>query len=335
MTQIFSKKYNLDKGLPVLLKNLGISTQDVLRSARLPLDLLLRKTPLVTAEEYYRFWEALGQASKDTPDFGVRFAKTVSTNTTAPAIIAFLSSSNLNSALTRIAHYKPVVAPVRMFVEQHDGQTNFAFTGLFQDGSLPMLFVAFELVFWIELARIAIREQIIPLRVHCNVNLPDMEKYESFLGTAIVKDEVNRITFSATDAQKPFLTVNHGMWSILKPAFDKRMEDLRLDASFRDRVRACLLDMLASGRYSMSCVASKLAISSRTLQRRLWEEGTTFQKILDELREELASHYLSTTDYTSTEISFLLGYEEPNSFFRAFRSWTGQTPEIVRANSVT
>ena len=56
------------------------------------------------------------------------------------------------------------------------------------------------------------------------------------------------------------------------------------------------------------------------------------QKILDELREELAHHYLSATDYTSAEISFLLGYEEPNSFFRAFHAWTGQTPEIIRVN---
>jgi AraC-like DNA-binding protein len=110
------------------------------------------------------------------------------------------------------------------------------------------------------------------------------------------------------------------------------MKDLTQNASVRDRVRACLLEMLASGHYSMANIASKLAVSNRTLQRRLREEGTTFQKVLDELREELARHYLSTTDYTSVEISFLLGYEEPNSFFRAFRAWTGQTPEIVRAN---
>jgi len=53
---------------------------------------------------------------------------------------------------------------------------------------------------------------------------------------------------------------------------------------------------------------------------------------LNELREELAIHYLSSTQFSSAEISFLLGYEEPNSFFRAFRTWTGQTPEIVRAS---
>lgn len=332
MKEFHSQKYNLEKGWQALLKNLDISVQDVLRHAQLPLDLLLRKTPAVTADEYYRFWDGLAHASKNEPALALRLAKTISANTIAPAIIAFLSSSNLNIALKRIAHYKPIVAPVRMYIEQNDRQTILTFAGLPQNGSLPTLFVAFELVFWVQLARIATREQVNPETVHVSLDLPELDAYEAFLETRIRRDDVNRVTFSAEDAQKPFLTANHAMWAILEPAFDKRMEDLTQDASFRDRVRACLLEMLASGHYSMTYVASKLAISNRTLQRRLREEGTTFQKVLDELREELARHYLSATDYTSAEISFLLGYEEPNSFFRAFRAWTGQTPEIVRAN---
>jgi len=332
MKEYHSQKYNLEKGWPELLKKLDISVQDVLRHAQLPLDLLLRKTPAVTADEYYRFWYGLAHVSKNEPALALRLAKIISANTTAPAIIAFLSSSNLNIALKRMAHYKPITAPVCMDIEQNDRQTILTFTGLPQNGSLPPLFVAFELVFWVQLARMAIREQVDPETVHVSLDLPELEAYEAFLETRIRRDEVNRVTFSAVDAQKPFLTVNHAMWAILEPAFDQRMEDLTQEASFRDRVRACLLEMLASGHYSVTYVASKLAMSNRTLQRRLREEGTTFQKVLDELREELARHYLATTDYTSSEISFLLGYEEPNSFFRAFHAWTGQTPEIVRAN---
>ncbi len=333
MKEFHSQKYNLEKGWPALLKDLNISAQDVLRYAQLPLDLLLRKTPAVTADEYFRFWDGLAHVSKNEPALALRLAKTISANTIATAIIAFLSSSNLNMALKRTAHYKPIVAPVRMNVEHNDRQTSLTFAGLPPNDSLPPLFVAFELVFWVELARVATREQVNPETVHVSLDLPELDAYEAFLETRIRRDEVNRVTFSAVDAQKPFLTANHAMWAILEPAFDKRMEDLAQDASFRDRVRACLLEILASGHYSMTVVASKLAISSRTLQRRLREEGTTFQKVLDELRKELAHHYLSATDYTSAEISFLLGYEEPNSFFRAFRAWTGQTPEIVRANS--
>lgn len=332
MTRSYSEKYILEKGWQASLKDMNISVQDVLRHAQLPLDLLLRKTPTVTADEYFRFWDGLAHAARNEPAFALQLVQNVNAKTTDPAIIAFLSSSDLNIALKRIAHYKPIVAPVRLNIEQKERQTILTFAELPQSKPLPTLFAAFELVFWVQLARIATREQIRPEAVHFSLDLPELEAYETFLGISIKHDDVNKVKFSAVDAQKPFLTANHAMWAILEPAFDKRMEDLTQDASFRDRVRACLLEMLASGEYAMSSVASKLAISSRTLQRRLSEEGTTFQKILDELREELARHYLSTTDYTSAEISFLLGYEEPNSFFRAFRAWTGQTPEIVRAH---
>jgi len=332
MTKLHSQKYNLGKYWQALLKDLNISAQEVLRYAQLPLDLLLRKTPDVTADEYFRFWDGLAHVSRNEPAFALRLVQNINAKTIDPAIIAFLSSSNLNMALKRTAHYKPIVAPVRLNVEQNDRQTSLTFAGLPQNASLPTLFVAFELVFWVQLARIATREPVNPVAVHSSLDLPELEAYEAFLGVRIRRDEVNKVTFSAVEAQEPFLTANHAMWAILEPAFDKRMEDLTQDASFRDRVRACLLEMLASGHYSMPYVASKLAISNRTLQRRLREEGTTFQEVLDELREELARHYLAATDYTSAEISFLLGYEEPNSFFRAFRAWTEQTPEIVRAN---
>ena len=325
-------KFTLDKEWPMLFKTLDISAQEVLRYAQLPLDLFLRKTPAVTADEYYRFWNGLAHATRNEPDFALHLCKIISANAIAPAIIAFLSSSNLNVALRRIAHYKPVVAPVQMSVEQNERQTSLIFSGLSPDGSLPSLFVAFELIFWLQLARTATAEHLIPETVQSKIAIPQPEKYETFLGTRIEHDEINRLTFSAADAAKPFLTVNHAMWEMLEPAFDKRMEDLNQNASFRERVRACLLEIIPSGQYSMTHVAAALAISSRTLQRRLQDEGTTFQKVLDELREELARHYLSATNYSSAEISFLLGYEEPNSFFRAFRTWTGQTPEIVRAN---
>lgn len=332
MKKLYSQKYNLGKYWQALLKDLNISAQDVLRHAQLPLDLLLRKTPDVTADEYFRFWDGLAHVSQNEPAFALRLVQTINAKTTDPAMIAFLSSSDLNMALKRTAYYKPIVAPVRLNIEQNDRQTILTFAGLPQIASLPTLFVAFELMFWVQLARIATREQVNPETVHSSLDLPGLDAYEAFLETRIRRDEVNRVTLSAADAQKPFLTANHALWAILEPTFDKRMEDLTQDASFRDRVRACLIEMLASGHYSMTYVASKLAISNRTLQRRLREEGTTFQEVLDQLREELARHYLSVTDYTSAEISFLLGYEEPNSFFRAFRAWTGQTPEIVREN---
>ena len=82
----------------------------------------------------------------------------------------------------------------------------------------------------------------------------------------------------------------------------------------------------------MDHVARKLAISKRTLQRRLREDGATFQEVLADVREALARHYLQRTTLSGAEISYLLGFEDPNSFSRAFHAWTGKTPEQLRSH---
>lgn len=97
-----------------------------------------------------------------------------------------------------------------------------------------------------------------------------------------------------------------------------------------ERVQAALLEALRSGQASMQSIARKLALSKRTLQRRIEVEGTSYQVLLDETRTNLARHYLENTTLSVAEISFLLGFSEPNSFYRAFRVWTGTTPDHLR-----
>ena len=80
----------------------------------------------------------------------------------------------------------------------------------------------------------------------------------------------------------------------------------------------------------MSVAAARLAMSVRTLQRRLMQGGTSYIELVRKTREELARHYVINTNISYTEIGFLLGFAEPTSFFRAFREWTGGTPDAMR-----
>ena len=80
----------------------------------------------------------------------------------------------------------------------------------------------------------------------------------------------------------------------------------------------------------MTAVIRQLATSPRTLQRQLQLEGTSFQSVLADTREDLARHYLAHSAMTTAEIAYLLAYEDTNSFYRAFRTWTGSTPDTVR-----
>jgi AraC-like DNA-binding protein len=120
------------------------------------------------------------------------------------------------------------------------------------------------------------------------------------------------------------------MWRMFEPALRQRLAEVEGPVTTTRRVRAVLLEALPSGLVTLEDVGRRLAISKRTLQRRIEGEGTSFQRILSETRETLARHYLEATALPAAEIALLLGYDEPNSFSRAFKTWTGTTPDSVR-----
>jgi AraC-like DNA-binding protein len=77
-----------------------------------------------------------------------------------------------------------------------------------------------------------------------------------------------------------------------------------------------------------------MGMSERTLQRRLAAEGATFNGLLEEARRTIAMSYLADRKLAAYEVSFLLGYREPATFFRAFKRWTGKTPQQYRASTI-
>ncbi len=101
-------------------------------------------------------------------------------------------------------------------------------------------------------------------------------------------------------------------------------------ASLRSAVERVLPQLLPHAKASASNVAQKLALSTRTLSRKLRDEGVTFTEVLDETRIALAKRYLAERDLQVSEIAWLLGYAEVSSFTHAFKRWTGKTPRQFR-----
>ena len=156
---------------------------------------------------------------------------------------------------------------------------------------------------------------------------------EAFLGCSIRQGSTNTIRFSAEDAGRPFLTENLALRNFFEPDLLARLATLDGEASIVERVRAVLLDMLPSGASSLEEVAKRLVMSTRSLQRRLTQSNLNYRDVLSDLRRELASHYLRHSDLSPAEISYLLGFDDPNSFLRSFKEWTGQTPGNFRSES--
>ena len=147
------------------------------------------------------------------------------------------------------------------------------------------------------------------------------------------------IVFRATDAQRPFVTRNAELLAMLAPQFEEELKQESGDENFVERVRIAIQQKLTGRRPTIEAIADALHISSRTLQRRLQDEGSSFQRVLEEARHHLARHYLNNSVLELNEAAYLLGYEDSNSFVRAFRTWEGVPParwrEKQRANAAS
>jgi AraC-like DNA-binding protein len=322
------ERFTLDPGTRALLHDLGISLSGVLRKARLPAGTFALGPVTMTPEEYYRFWQAVDDEAAD-PDLPARIGSVVSIEAFNPAIFAALCSANLHAAAERIAAFKPLIGPVVLDVASDHRGLRLAFH--WPEGEMPpRLLVAAEFTFWVALARIGTRREVHATRVTMRRPPRASAATTTYLGTSIRKGDLDSITFSAADATHPFLTEDESMWNFFAPEFRRRLAELEVSATTADRVRAALHECLPAGESSINAVAGQLIMSPRTLQRQLQAEGTNYQTVLTDTREKLARRYLADRSLTVSQIAYLLAYDDTNSFYRAFRNWTGATPEKAR-----
>lgn len=150
------------------------------------------------------------------------------------------------------------------------------------------------------------------------------------LGIMPERSHAAYVAFSPEDAKRRFISENPSLWADIEA-------DLKLQLAAQndrwpviDRTRGALVDLMPSGRTGAEDVALALGISRSTLQRRLRDEGTTYQVVLDTTRRDMATRYLSKTTLRADEIASVLAYRDANSFSRSFRRWTGLTPLAFR-----
>ncbi len=324
--------YTLDPTGRVLLSDLGLSVGNILRRAGLPGDTLSGGPAFLTPEQYFMLWEAIA-AEADDPELPIRIGRAISVETFQPPIFAAICSPNLTVAAARIATYKALIGPLRLIITPTDRGIELELRWP-PHHRPPDVLTTTELVWWVALTRLATRAHVVPVSVTSRQPPAAAAAVTDYLGVRIRPGDAITLTFSERDAARPFLTANEPMWDFFEPELRKRLAQLDSGATTGARVRAALLELLPSGRGSIDGVARELTISARTLQRHLKNEGTSFQAVLTNTRETLALHYLREGHLPATEIAFLLGYEEPNSFYRAFHAWTGQTPQKIRASAL-
>jgi len=181
--------------------------------------------------------------------------------------------------------------------------------------------------------------RINPLRVEFKRPTGNRRLYESHFRCPVTFGaRHNRLIFRTEDMNLPFLTHNPELLELIAPQLDAELRHQQADDGLKPQVKTILKKLLAGHRPRLEDVARELGTSTRTLQRRLLDEGMSFHSLVEEARRELAKHYLLQSSLELNETAYLLGYEDPNSFIRAFHKWEGASPgewRSARAKTAT
>jgi len=324
------KHFRVPGRLAIKLAELGVSVPTLLRKAGLPRDLFEQTRVLVSTSELFVLWRAIENVSSD-PLVGIKLGIETKTERFHPMAIAALSTENLVTASEHMARYKKLTAPEEITVELDEEEFTVGFRWLLAVNDEPWTLTDYCFSWMRSLARHGSGTQLSPLRAEYVQERSNIRQIERGLSCEVVTGAPrNVVVFRASDATKPFVTRNAELLDVLAPQFEEQLQQYRDEDSFIELVRRTVQDKLTGHRPSIDEISEALHMGPRTLQRRLQDSGSSFQRVLDEARHQMARYYLSNSALELNEAAYLLGFEDPSSFGRAFRSWEGMPPSDWR-----
>jgi AraC-like DNA-binding protein len=332
------KHFRVPGRLALKLKEFGIPILAVLRRAGLPRDLFDQTRILVSTSELFALWRAIESVSSD-PLIGLKLGVETKTERFHPMAIAALSTQNLVAAAEHMARYKKLTAPEEILTHLDEEEFSIGFRWLLAVDAEPQGLTDYCFAWMLSIARHGTGTQLNPVRVEYVQQRINLRQIERNLGCKVIGGASrNAIIFRASDATAPFVTRNAELLDLLAPQFEEQLRQYKVEDSFMELVRRAIQDRLTGHRPSIDAISQVLHLSPRTLQRRLQDAGSSFQRVLDEARHQMARYYLSNSALELNETAYLLGFEDPNSFGRAFRAWEGMPPsdwrETHRAGTV-
>jgi AraC-like DNA-binding protein len=320
--------------VPVFLRHVraaGKDPSDLIAMLRLPADVEKQQEARVDVDDLLRFVDAVEGLLGD-PALGVHVAESVELG--AYGLIEFMARTapTLGDSLRQFIRYQGLVDDVVRFrLSERAGEATFEYGADGIPGSMGRHVNEYTLCMMARVARLAVGELTLSSAFFAHPRPDDIRALERNLGTT-------EIQFGATSSGTRFAShfLAHRM-----PLSDPSLHEfLELQAEkaapaaakrpFSAIVHDRLVSAMGNGDIAMASVAKSLGMAPRTLQRRLLEDGLTFQTLLDQVRCEMALALLKEREMTLSELAFRLGYSDLRPFARAFKRWTGTTPGSYR-----
>jgi AraC-like DNA-binding protein len=275
-----------------------------------------------------RLWDLCVQQTVD-PGFAVAVGRRWSPTTFHALGISWLASSSLGDGLQRFVRYGKLIADAITIEVQDKGpvtRMNISSATHTHPAATTASMAAV-----VAMTRMLIGEAFVPVRI-------DLMRVQNF-GAKALADYAQcpietdaaaaGIVFSREDVARYLPTANSALSQAndaVAVAYISTLEKSDISTQLVN----LLHELLPTGKVTEDLVAKLLHLSTRTMQRRLAEDGTSFGQLYEDLRKEKAVQYLGIAHLSISEITYLLGYSEPANFSRACRRWFGQSPSLYR-----
>ncbi len=313
------RQYGVDA--MALIEEVGIDPATVINSDR-----------RVSAERWFRLLERAVEESGDEA-FGLAAAEQLQPAVLHGLGLAWLASDSVYDGLQRLVRFSQVISSAAQLRLLEEGEYIHLEIASLADQLRPVPAATdFAVGVVLRMSRLTLSEYLAPAAMELVRPTPeDPERFEYYLSCRPTYGRGhNRVSFVRSDIVETLATGD----PTLARAADEQTElylSRFLDQTTARDVVEKIVHHLPDGPPGQSDIASALNMSNRTLQRKLKEEDTTFKELLQDTRLQLACKYLRQPGRSILETAYLLGFSEPSTFSRAFKRWTGQSPNEFRA----
>lgn len=311
-------------------RNMDLSR--VLEPAKLDRELLNSPRARISAAAYSRMWVALADLMDD--EFFGLDSHGLRRGSYALMTRAAVSADNLEHALRRILRF------LRATLDDFRGELirsgDEARLVLHDGGVMRRLFgygtwfiLVHGLACWLVHRRIPLRE----MQFRCPPPVDDSHYRTRFCENVKFNGATTHITFASNLLDLKIVETSETVENFLREAPANLLVQYRNDASTSARIRKWLRSQTPEQWPELEGLAQELCVSSTTLQRRLQQEGLSYQRLKDDLRRDIAIDLLSSSSMTVAEVAAQTGFQETSAFHRAFKKWTGVSPGSYRNSS--
>lgn len=288
---------------------------------------------MILDTDYYELCERVAREDEDGATIPLRVGSSMRCDDYGAFGLAWKSAVDLRRSYQRAERYGLVLTSVSAHeVKTEDGKH---FMMLHREGERRLgLRLSNEqtIVAIAQISREVSQESFVPEAVYFKHESPgDVSAHEAYFGCPVhYNTDRDALEVSEATLRTPNKLGDASISEFFDAHLDKELSATTDHTSLARRLRIQISRSLSEGVPKVSEMANRLSMSSRTLQRRLSEQGLSFQNLVDDSRRDLALRLLRKSDYSLSEVAFLTGFSEQSSFNRAFKRWSGQTPRSYR-----